>query len=307
MTGRAEGPGPRAWTPAALDEEDWLVPWSPGPTGPPGATNPTGPTGPTDGPQTEDDPTARIAHALRHGPGLALVRGLELNGLGDPECAELCRRLAARLGTVLPLPAGPSADDLLTAETAPAVELSAADRAAQREGDARTLDPHTDRSYGPESPWLLGLLCIRPARAGGESLLVSGRAVHDRLAARDPSALHHLYQDFHFGRGPDFDRVSPVFQQRRHGLHVQYNRYWIERGQQEADRPLPPERRAALDTLHEVLTDPGMVLRVPLRRGDLLFVDNTAVLHGRTGFSDPAGPGERRCLARVWADRPADR
>ncbi|CAN3985726.1 TauD/TfdA family dioxygenase [Kitasatospora purpeofusca] len=292
MTGRAEGPGPRAWTPDTLDEQDWLVPWSRSSPG---------------GPHAADDVVARVAHGLRHGPGLALVRGLELDGLGDPECAELCRRFAARLGTVLPLPAGPSADDLLTAETAPAVELSAADLARQREGDARTLDPHTDRSHGPESPWLLGLLCIRPARAGGESLLVSARAVHDRLAEQDPSALHHLYQDFHFGRGPDFDRVSPVFQQRRHGLHVQYNRYWIERGQREAGLPFPPGRQAALDTLHGVLTDPGTVLRVPLRRGDLLLLDNTAVLHGRTGFSDPAGPGERRCLARVWADRPAAR
>ncbi|MFB8166870.1 TauD/TfdA family dioxygenase [Kitasatospora purpeofusca] len=292
MTGRAEGPGPRAWTPDTLDEQDWLVPWSRSSPG---------------GPHDADGVVARVAHALHHGPGLALVRGLELDGLGDPECAELCRRFAARLGTVLPLPAGPSADDLLTAETAPAVELSAAERARQREGDARTLDPHTDRSYGPESPWLLGLLCIRPARTGGESLLVSARAVHDRLAEHDPSALHHLYQDFHFGRGPDFDRVSPVFRQRRHGLHVQYNRYWIERGQQEAGRPFPPGRQAALDTLHGALTDPGTVLRVPLRRGDLLFLDNTAVLHGRTGFGDPDGPGERRCLARVWADRPADR
>ncbi|SDS68408.1 Taurine catabolism dioxygenase TauD, TfdA family [Streptomyces sp. TLI_053] len=301
MTGRAEGAGPRAWTPDTLDEEDWIVPWPP------------------DGPDGRSDPVARVAHALRHGPGLALVRGLALDGLGDPECAELCRRFAARLGTVRPLPAGPAADDLLTAETAPAVELPATDRttdrttdgtaarAAQRDGDARTLDPHTDRSHGPESPWLLGLLCIRPARAGGESLLVSARAVHDRLAEQDPSALHHLYQDFHFGRGPDFDRVSPVFQQRRHGLHVQYNRYWIERGQQETGRPFPPGRLAALDTLHGVLTDPGTVLRVPMRRGDLLLLDNTAVLHGRTGFSDPVGPGERRCLARVWADRPADR
>ncbi|MDY0813051.1 TauD/TfdA family dioxygenase [Kitasatospora purpeofusca] len=292
MTGRAEGPGPRAWTPATLDEQDWLVPWSPSPPG---------------GPHATADVVARVAHGLRHGPGLALVRGLELDGLGDPECAELCRGFAARLGTVLPLPEGPSADDLLTAETAPAVELSATDRATEREGDARTLDPHTDRSHRRESPWLLGLLCIRPARAGGESLLVSARAVHDRLAERDPSALHHLYQDFHFGRGTDFDRVSPVFQQRRHGLHVQYNRYWIERGRQEAGRPFPPGRQAALDTLHGVLTDPAMVLRVGLRRGDLLLLDNTAVLHGRTGFSDPAGPGERRCLARVWADRPADR
>ncbi|MFI1972295.1 TauD/TfdA family dioxygenase [Streptomyces cinnamoneus] len=45
-----------------------------------------------------------------------------------------------------------------------------------------------------------------------------------------------------------------------------------------------------------------MALRVRLRRGDLLLVDNMAILHGRTSFADPPPPHAGRCLARVWAD-----
>ncbi|GAA3030156.1 hypothetical protein GCM10020229_46940 [Kitasatospora albolonga] len=52
--------------------------------------------------------------------------------------------------------------------------------------DEAGLDLHTDRAMypGPRAR-LLGLLCVRPAASGGESLLVSGHAVHDALLAPD--------------------------------------------------------------------------------------------------------------------------
>ncbi|MGI5336598.1 TauD/TfdA family dioxygenase [Streptomyces sp. CA-181903] len=158
--------------------------------------------------------------------------------------------------------------------------------------------PHS----GTPPPRLLGLLCVRPAAHGGETLLASGHTVHNRLLAESPWALSRLYQEFHFGRGTGFDRRRPVF--RRHGtdLRVHYNRRGIERAHEEAGAPLTPGDRAALDAVDRILSDPRTALRFPLRRGDLLWLDNAVVLHGRTAFTDSPNPHARRCLARVWVD-----
>lgn len=83
---------------------------------------------------------------------------------------------------------------------------------------------------------------------------------------------------------------------------MHYNRHQIERGHHAAGKPLTPAEIEALDAVDEVLRDESLFLRLPLRRGDLLVLDNTTVLHGRTSFVDHPDPHRRRCLARAWAD-----
>ncbi|WP_083975451.1 TauD/TfdA family dioxygenase [Kitasatospora mediocidica] len=268
--------GGTVWERDTLTEADWLVPFRPPAAG--GATAP--------------EPAARVVRRLRSGPGLALLRGVDLDGLDDGQCVELCRRLVARVAGARPRGSGVRPENLLVAASGP----SASER------DDQGLGPHTDRSGFPGSPRVLALLCVRPALYGGESLLVSGHAVHDRLLAGRPGVLQQLYQDFDFGRGPDFERIHPVFRRTADGLRVQYNRYWIGRGQDESGVPFTPAQAAALEAFDEVLADPRMVVRLRLRRGDLLLLDNTVVLHGRTAFTDPPLQGSPRCLARVWAD-----
>src|SRR5207237_8136210 len=48
---------------------------------------------------------------------------------------------------------------------------------------------HTDNSFGSEVLDYVGLLCLRPARSGGLSQVVSGLSVHNALRARHPEAL----------------------------------------------------------------------------------------------------------------------
>ncbi|MFI5527256.1 TauD/TfdA family dioxygenase [Kitasatospora sp. NPDC051853] len=249
--------GPSVWRGAEVAEQDWAV--------------------------------GEPAELLWNGPGLAVVRGIGLDGLTDGGCVGVAQRYLAGLGQVRPEDPERPGDSLVVAGA---------------ERDEAGLALHTDRAMYPGPPRLLGLLCVRPAGAGGESVLVSGHAVHDALLASRPEVLPALYGDFHFGDGPGFERTYPVFRRRAGRLEVQYNRYWIGRGQRERGLPLTEAQTAALDAFEEVLADPGLALRVPLRRGDLLLLDNTAVLHGRTAFTDPPDqdPGSGRCLVRVWAD-----
>ncbi|MEU2657893.1 TauD/TfdA family dioxygenase [Streptomyces sp. NPDC007325] len=286
MTAPHGAAGPSSWTTDTLKTEEWLFPVTPEPAG-----------------STGDGLAERARAALWHGTGFAVLRGLDLSGRTDRECVELCARTVEEVCG----PAGPrlqrSAHELLTAATAPAVPRTPApDSPAAPDGDDQTLLPHMDRGEGPEPPRLLALLCVRPAPEGGDSLLLSGPALRDRLAAERPETLKELHRDFRFGRGEGFDRVRPVFRFDGPALRVHYNRYWIARGQEETGAPFGPARRGALQAVEALLQDPALVLTLPLRRGDLLLVDNSSVLHGRTAFRNGGEPGAQRCYARVWAD-----
>nr|AIZ66888.1 putative taurine catabolism dioxygenase [Streptomyces sp. MA37] len=283
---------PSAWQGATLKERDWLVPVHPPLLG----QAPGGATGDVSPGRDGADPVARAAQCLRHGPGLAVVRGLGLDTLTDDECVKVCRRFMAPLGNVRPVDPDHPGDSLMTA-AAPVPTPPA--YAHRPEVD---LALHTDRARFPGPPRLLGMLCIRPARHGGESVLVSGHTVHNTLLRYRPDVLPGLYRDFHFGHEPGFERTYPVFRRSAGRLHMQYSRSWITRGHQEHGTPLSTAQVAALDAFDEVLADPRMALRVQLRRGDLLLVDNMTILHGRTAFVDAPPPYAGRCLARVWAD-----
>ncbi|MFD4373881.1 TauD/TfdA family dioxygenase [Streptomyces sp. NPDC058486] len=279
MTELGSSDGPLGWSADTLRREDWLLP-------------------------VGDSLVERAGACLWRGTGFAVIRGLDLAGLTDPQCVELCARIVGQVCTTAGLRLQRSGNELLTAATAPAVPRTPDPGApAPHDGDHHVLPPHMDRGEGPRPPRLLALLCIRSASEGGESLLASGPALHDRLAAERPEALHELCQDFHFGRGQDFDRVRPVFH-RADGepLRVHYNRYWITRGQEETGTPFSPAQHSALQAMDTLLEDPAMVTTLPLHPGDLLLVDNWSVLHGRTPFTNGTAPQSRRCYARIWAD-----
>ncbi|RLU83019.1 hypothetical protein CTZ27_28950 [Streptomyces griseocarneus] len=277
-----------AWNGHALGEADWLIQLPPSCSRAlDGRREDTGPAEEFPGVALADLAT-RVTQRLWNGRGFVVIRGFPVDGRTDQECAAMCRRFAASLGST-PRPADPG--DLVTVT----------DNAGLGKTN-RALALHTDRTPAPHPPRLLGLLCVRQAAQGGETLLASGHTVHNRLLTDTPWALPRLYQDFHFGRGPGFDRLRPVFQRYGADLRVHYNRRGIERAQHEAGAPLTPDDQASLDAVDQILSDPRTLLRIPLHPGDLLWMDNTVVLHGRTAFTDPPGPHARRCLARVWVD-----
>jgi alpha-ketoglutarate-dependent taurine dioxygenase len=172
----------------------------------------------------------------------------------------------------------------------------------------RALGFHTD--FANATPDVFGLLTVRAAAQGGDSLLASGHLAYQALSAEDPECVATLEGEFLFDRSGDVPEnepplvPSPVFRRSGDDLRVLYNRARIHRGHRAAGRPLTRPETRAFDVLDAHLAAPGVALRHRLRRGQVLFVNNRWMLHSRTAFTDGPDAGHRRELLRVWLRAP---
>ncbi|HMS79901.1 MAG TPA: transglutaminase domain-containing protein, partial [Burkholderiaceae bacterium] len=116
---------------------------------------------------------------LDHGLGFFVLRGLPLDGLGDEEARMLAWVVSNYLGRVI-----------RQNYTGLRVELLKDQK--RSDGDPyrisqtnRFFDFHSDNGVlEPRPPNYIGLTCLHPARAGGESVLVSSYTLHDEVLAR---------------------------------------------------------------------------------------------------------------------------
>jgi gamma-butyrobetaine dioxygenase len=165
------------------------------------------------------------------------------------------------------------------------------------------LSPHTDNPYRRPAPTLQLLHCLASGVEGGETVLVDGFAVVDRLRAtslRDLAVLagtpiRYAYRDATADLAADVPLVtfgdggSPV------ALHVN-NR---SKGAPTGPPELVAEWYAAYLALLALVEDPAQQLVFRLEPGNVVLFDNERVLHGRAGFT---GRGTRH-LQGCYADR----
>ncbi len=168
---------------------------------------------------------------------------------------------------------------------------------------------HTDSSARDILPDLVGLLCLQPAYAGGESLVSSAVTAHEQLRYHRADQLRLLYREFirdmvtpgaertreHLARNRfpifSYDLYTP-------GLTFRYMRYWIEKGHELVGAPLESECVAALDHLDAILSSNEHAARFLLKAGDILWVNNHTIAHNRTQYED--APGRPRRMLRMW-------
>ena len=177
--------------------------------------------------------------------------------------------------------------------------------------------PHTDNVNLPDSWEYLVFSCIRPARLGGESILIDGAAVHERLLAV-PEALDILRQPFWWEYRGISDQLyqAPVITYDDSGEpRFRYLRRYLESAHHRAGEPLTAEQLWALDVLDAVLDLSELQFRTSLEQGEVLIASDSHILHARTSFCDPgpgapqdvdaAAAGSCRFFDRVWVRKRA--
>jgi Taurine catabolism dioxygenase TauD, TfdA family len=181
-------------------------------------------------------------------------------------------------------------------------------------GGSSATDPNT-RSYKTNERQhfhidrcdVVALLCLRRAKAGGLSAVVSSMTLHNEIAKRRPDLLERLYRPMPVdrrgevpeGKAPFYE--APVFNERDGQLSVLYSRLHIGSAQRFPEaRRLTPEDIEALDMLVELAADPAFRLDMTFMPGDIQFLHNHTILHARSGYEDWPEVERKRHLLRLW-------
>jgi hypothetical protein len=167
---------------------------------------------------------------------------------------------------------------------------------------SRKLEYHTD------SVDVVGLLCLKAAKAGGESYLASSMTVYNEVLKRNRDLLAPLFEPFPTdrrgevpeGMRPWFD--IPIFHRHAGKLSCIYVRQYIESAQRHFPeaRRLTPGQRAAMDLVDEICNEPGVPLSMDFRPGDIQLLHNHQILHSRGDFENWPEPERHRHLLRLW-------
>jgi alpha-ketoglutarate-dependent taurine dioxygenase len=240
---------------------------------------------------------------LLHGIGFELLRGLPLERYDQRTAATIFCGIGAHLGSA-------------RSQNAQGHILGHV-----RDTGARSTDPNTRiyqtaerQGFHTDSADVVGLLCLREARKGGDSLLVSAVSIYNRMRRERPDLLERLFDPVATDRRGEIPRGAkphmeiPVLSWHAGKLTVFYQRQYIESAQRfEGAMRLTPDHVAALDLFDALADDPEMHVRMRLRPGDMQFVYNHSQLHDRTAFVDWPEPERRRHLLRLWLSVEGDR
>ncbi|MGB7205351.1 MAG: TauD/TfdA family dioxygenase [Anderseniella sp.] len=180
--------------------------------------------------------------------------------------------------------------------------------------NVRIYQTNARQSFHTDSADVVGLLCIREAMEGGDSLLVSVETIYNRMQELRPDLLAKLFDPIATDRRGEVPKgmqpfmTIPPLSWHEGKLTVFYQRQYIDSAQRfdEALR-LTPEHIEALDLFDKLANDPKLHLTMRLQPGDMQFVYNHSQLHDRTSFTDWPEPDKRRHLFRLWLSVDGDR
>jgi len=244
---------------------------------------------------------AGILDELENGRGFALLRGIPVERYDESSLHRLYWGIAVHLGDMISQNAK---GDLIGRVEDVGVDINAMNARGYMTHAA--LHPHND------SADIVGLLCVRQAREGGQNMIASAMAIYNEILASHPEYLDVLYAGFHYDvRGEGVtgsenevtrNRV-PVYSYFDGRLSCRYNQRAIETAARKTGRPLTEIEQGALDTMARLTLDPRMRLDFPLQPGDLQLLNNHMVLHARGDFIDWPQRERRRLLLRLWVNR----
>lgn len=235
----------------------------------------------------------RHAGELEDGRGFLLLRGLPVERYTDEEVAAVCYGLGLHLGT--PVRQNPRGDLLGTV-------MAVGD---PTDRNTRVYETSLYLPYHSDPSDVVGLLCLRKARRGGLSSLVSVAAIYNEILASHPEYLGLYYRPMYFAHlCEDQPSLSPIFSHHAGKLSCRYLRQYLELGHEIRGLPLSRVEIEALDLFDSLIHREDLRLDMMLEPGDLQFANNYAVLHSRTAFEDHDEPAQRRKMLRLWLKMP---
>lgn len=259
----------------------------------------------------EDFPLPTLAGAIRawaedlhHGRGFVLVKGLPVARYSEEDAEIIYWGIGRYLGEAVSQNAE---GDLLGH-----VRDVGAD---PNDPNVRLYKTRAKQDFHTDGSDIIGLLCLRTAKSGGESQLVSSVTIFNEVLRRRPDLVPLLFEPFHWDRhGGEPEGAKPywtfpicTFKGGR--LRTFFAAWYIWQAQRHRDVPrLTPEQIELIGLIEEIAHDPDFHLDMDFEVGDMQLLKNSVILHARGEYEDWDEPDRRRHLLRLWlaAEDPAD-
>jgi hypothetical protein len=163
------------------------------------------------------------------------------------------------------------------------------------------------QTFHTDSCDIVGLLCLKTAKSGGLSALVSAVTIYHEIRGQRPDLVAPLFQPIETDRRGEvppgakpYFRI-PVYSWHAGLLSVIYQRQYIESARRFSDvAPLTPKQIEALDLFDALANDRRLNMLMEFRPGDIQLVHNHTLLHDRTAFEDWPELERKRHLLRLW-------
>lgn len=240
-----------------------------------------------------------LKHQLEYGLGFSLWRGIPVEEWGVDKSSLAYWGLGLHLGTP--------------------VEQN---HAGQLLGDVRNMTS-TDPSKNPDSRFyhtnhaapfhvdgadVVGLLCLRTAKQGGASLLVSSTSIYNKILEENPELIELMYEPLWFDHRGEKNRktgkdywVCSIAGWTGEKLSLMYLRNFIESGQRYPGAPkLTEDHIRLLDRIDELAASEELCLSMDFQEGDIQWLNNHVTFHSRTSYEDWEEADRRRWLRRLW-------
>ena len=240
-----------------------------------------------------------IGDDLRYGRGFLLLRGLPRDRWSVDDKARVYVGLGAHIGRIMPQ----SYQGELLGHV---IDVSDVEQQARgyHAGGAQRM--HTDNCD------VVSLTCVRSARSGGISRFVSVAAVHNRMLEERPDLVETLYGEYVFRRmeldaeygSGSVTKNVVIFSRETGQLTSNVSGAYPHRAVKAGDAVMTPRQAEALEEMKRVSALPELTLEMPIVEGDIQFLNNRTILHGRTGYEDWPDMQRRRHLMRLWLQMP---
>jgi hypothetical protein len=159
---------------------------------------------------------------------------------------------------------------------------------------------------------LVGLMCLQSGASGGHSAVCNSVALHNKLVRERPDLAAELYKPQPYDmRGEQAPGARgwyelPVFTALNDRLFIRLIGSYIHASQRHADAPrLTPAAREALAWMHDTSESGAFSVMMDFQPGDMQFINNYHVLHGRAPYVDDRAAGKVRHLKRLWLETDA--
>ncbi len=242
---------------------------------------------------------AALLDEVENGRGLVLLRGIPRDRYTDEECELLYWGLGVHLGN----PVSQNARGHRLGHVRDEGRIFADPNARGYQTNQR-MDFHCDLL--PVD--MLGLFCLRTAKSGGSSKVVSALTVHNILREERPDLLQVLHGMFHVdwrGEEPAGEQpwyTIPMFSACDGKLTTRIcARSYFESASRFGQQYAPTDiQREALHKVQDIANRPELMLTMNFQEGDIQLINNHMTMHAREAYVDHEEPGRERHLLRMW-------